>query len=464
MLNLLKKTLLLFSLSFFVYTPTYSSKDIGMNCYIADISDIEFYHLEWIDLEKKARVDQFLDSLYDKISKFSEQDQLRYYSLLNEKIILWAFLNGNGPISFNWLKTPLVRYTYYKMRSDIYSKQINLCNEYKVVVGRIDSSFPQYLDIDITSKNKPKKPQWRNISDIYFQPENSNSRKIQDSSYTIEWLISADVEKIEVIWDGDNDSYFLKNFTSDTPDFSYNISTKLWNLNNGTNKYLIRGYAEKYIYERVMKIDYFSPDIVKILERESFPIEDIQDKNITWKYLLSEKTNKYTEYILGLNYGVTKFQLSDYSVEFYNNPKQSYGEYSGNYIKVFDKQNRLLSEINNNRFSYDTFSLPTLRAYKSGHLEFSIGWHEAPTTYYYYNARMNTFIHMHKFMNQNFDDDYGVNLFIKPTGDNSLFIQSFVSRWQQEWTNYSFELDLNTMNITNIKKDIKQLEYEDYFF
>jgi hypothetical protein len=67
------------------------------------------------------------------------------------------------------------------------------------------------------------------------------------------------VESVEIIWNGDNESFFLKKFTPNKNDFTYFIKPTLGNVKPGLNRYLIRGYqSPNIVFERVFTLRYIT--------------------------------------------------------------------------------------------------------------------------------------------------------------------------------------------------------------
>ena len=126
----------------------------------------------------------------------------------------------------------------------------NILNEIKKFPKAIDLEYNLYLWIWTC-------PVQDNNSKIYFDFNNNNlSGNTQNWDFTITWLIINDVEKIEVIWDGDMVSYFLNKYIPWEKQFVYNISTKWENIVEWENKYLIRGYSKNWVYEEVFNLYY----------------------------------------------------------------------------------------------------------------------------------------------------------------------------------------------------------------
>ena len=209
-----------------------------------------------------------------------------------------------------------------------------------------------------------------------------------------------------------------------------------------------------------VSIEDTSPNIVNNLEKVEKDIENYVHTTYlakNWEYFVNESNEDFTYYILWLWLGMTEFILDKYRIIFYNDPEETYWENNKNYIQIFDTNNNKLAQLDGTHFGNDGWHSPKLTSYKNGYLKFSSGWE------YFYNYRTKDFIDMYQFMDDNFED-YGGNLFIKLISDDTLSIQAFLGLHQEEWTNYYFELDLNNMKIKNVKKDVEELLYEDYFF
>ncbi len=67
---------------------------------------------------------------------------------------------------------------------------------------------------------------------------------------------STDIERIDVIWDGDNIPFTLKKYVPGWSNFEYNVNPEFGNVKEGKNRYLIRGYAKDNIYQNIIELEY----------------------------------------------------------------------------------------------------------------------------------------------------------------------------------------------------------------
>ncbi len=125
------------------------------------------------------------------------------------------------------------------------------------------SSFPQAQNQTITNAvPAPSKPRANNVSWIFWNNDNNNDYiNLYQSSLSIAGEVPAEITAIEVIWDGDMDSYFLKTYIPWSKKFTYNIDERFENIREGENKYLIRAFASNnQIFERIMYLTYYPAD------------------------------------------------------------------------------------------------------------------------------------------------------------------------------------------------------------
>lgn len=104
-------------------------------------------------------------------------------------------------------------------------------------------------------------PKWRGSSwDIW-------RRSVWSRSWTtsarvpvvIKWETRSDIEYIEVVRDGDKESYFLKDYQPWSKKFEYIISNTNKNIAPWTNWYLIRAYAKDRFYQVEFVLEYIVP-------------------------------------------------------------------------------------------------------------------------------------------------------------------------------------------------------------
>jgi hypothetical protein len=70
--------------------------------------------------------------------------------------------------------------------------------------------------------------------------------------------VTSDVERIDVIRNGDMTPFTLQKFTPWMTEFEYNMNPAYDNLTDWTNYYLIRAYAKDNLYQKVIEVEYQS--------------------------------------------------------------------------------------------------------------------------------------------------------------------------------------------------------------
>lgn len=90
---------------------------------------------------------------------------------------------------------------------------------------------------------------------------NAGEDIIYEGNYTLTAELHLPFESIEVLWYGSEQSGFINEFDAWNPDFFYTIDSSLWNINPGTNYYLIRAYlSPNYIFERLFTLHYMTSE------------------------------------------------------------------------------------------------------------------------------------------------------------------------------------------------------------
>lgn len=102
------------------------------------------------------------------------------------------------------------------------------------------------------------------------------------SPITIQWLVSNNVAKVEMIWDGNIKRVIDVPFTGGQTGFSLSLDNKtirLW-----MNRYIFRAYAKDALYESIIGITYFDP-------QKSLKWEEYRKSTGTIGYKLWQKYN-----------------------------------------------------------------------------------------------------------------------------------------------------------------------------
>ncbi len=301
--------------------------------------------------------------------------------------------------------------------------------------------FPKAVDISYNLELPVWEcPRVKNYSKIYFNTSyNSWNDRTKNWEYKLSWLIINDVEKIEVIWDGDMESYFLNKYVPWESKFTYNISTKWNNIKEGENKYLIRWYSKNGIYERIFNLNYYNFDnITKLESIKKIYNEDeaTYDINIWYK-------KDWNTYSLWLTYWTSILDLWDKKILIYN-------DFEDNLSYVEIQESWIIKKINYSLFTYE-FSSPAITYYDNWDLLFEMSWHESPINYLYYSSSNKKTIKIFDIIWANVEknENWRINYYseTKQT-DWKIIINSINNPWVQ-WE-YTIELDLDTLEV--IKK------------
>lgn len=137
---------------------------------------------------------------------------------------------------------------------------------------------------DFHTHEKPLRGNWSNIilnpriwwsSGRWWRWEVEWTTRYQTSipQITLQWDVRTDVEYVEVIRDGDGESYFLEKYEPWSQEFTYGIDKKYGNIKNGVNNYLVRTYTKSRMFQSIYSLTYIDSenDSVygeKIVDRE----------------------------------------------------------------------------------------------------------------------------------------------------------------------------------------------------
>ncbi len=324
--------------------------------------------------------------------------------------------------------------------------------------------FPEPLDLEITyDVDKPLLPVSGNVSTIYIWSNNASNITVYDPVYTLTWGIVNTVEKLEIIWDGDMESYLLKNFEPWDREFQYNIDTKFDNIVEWKNRYLIRWYTSDNgkVHETIVYINYI-PRAGKVvyLEEKQQALESHFGWNDVSEYFLKETTSNYTTYqtlfkynfvwkqILKINDDLEIIVLSDLTenqdIPYDVNTYIRWNENSSNKVKG----GNIIEEI---------------KHYKNNDilLIFSSG-HEWVASYYLYDSSKNTLHDIYKDFVQYNDGKHAYGIYeILSVSDDSLSIKEhryccddvFNFNWHEILT-----FDINSREIIS-RKNIVEIDY-----
>jgi hypothetical protein len=111
----------------------------------------------------------------------------------------------------------------------------------------------------------------------------------QQDTFEITGLMPWHVQAVEVIWEGDNESYFLTSYdAAESNRFRYRVSSQFGNIAPWKNKYLIRGYWKSdeiwhlghELFERIITVEYFSNELERLSpvlldENQEAPLEEL---------------------------------------------------------------------------------------------------------------------------------------------------------------------------------------------
>lgn len=174
----------------------------------------------------------------------------------------------------------------------------------------------------MVSKSKTK-PIPNNNSWIYMDDSKNSGgyvfyETLEEDSFELNGLMPWHIQAVEVIWEGDNKSYFLTSFdAANSNRFTYRVSKKFGNITPWKNMYLIRGYWKSdgvwylghEIFERIISVEYYSSELKKLNsilleENQEVPQEDYCIKpflrRTTWWYLLQPTRSESQESVFDL--------------------------------------------------------------------------------------------------------------------------------------------------------------------
>lgn len=289
---------------------------------------------------------------------------------------------------------------------------------------------------------KWKCPKYKNSSKIFIKTSNNNTYwKTMNWEFIIDWLILNNVEKIEVIWDWNMESYFLNKYIPWKSNFTYNISTKFWNIKVWTNKYLIRWYSKNFVFEKLFTLDYYDFSKNVVLKKIDKIVFNYDYNNWNSNIWYVKKDNIYN---LWLNYWKYILNLEKNKIEFFNDIKRIYWEKNiKSYVKVISNWKEI--SLNGYTFITDDFSNPTLITYKNWDILFSMWWYEAPLDYVYYSNKFLKFIKIFDLINENVKKPNWYNN--TKIEDNILIIKSETNPWSENRNNYELKFNLDTFKI-----------------
>lgn len=303
-------------------------------------------------------------------------------------------------------------------------------------------NFPAPIKMDLTFENtNPKCPYEENRRRIFISYKSllykDSVQFIWEDSFTLTWFILNDVEKIEIIWDWDMDSFFLNKYKPWDNEFIYNISSKLWNLKTWMNRYLIRWYSKKWIYEELFNLLYFDYNDSYILKEVESVIFHWDSKIKPSFWFVKEKNN----YLLWMYYWTYRLNLEKYDIFFSNNIDSN-----KSFIKIINKINWEEYIDNNYKwFISDDSSVPKVEVLDNWNFIFSLGWHESATQEIFFNSNTKKFYDIFDLIKYNTDTlNFYHSIKIE---DEFFYINSSKNPWS-EWS-YSLKFDINTMNLIN---------------
>ncbi len=308
--------------------------------------------------------------------------------------------------------------------------------------------FPDPKDLIVSFGQKSlQMPENNNNSYIYFEDHyNGGKYNISENHFLLKWKIINNVEKIEIIWDGDMESFFLQKYTAWSWEFEYHMDEKYTSLKEWKNRYLIRWYAKDKIYERVITVFYTNFSEIKTLEKTTQDFSRQWDYKTNPTYKIEKETNDTIQYTMWLNIGSSIFKTEKYNITFINDVNNTYWNYKWNKIIISDKMGQELGIINNMSFTISEMSNPTIKMYKkTWDILFSMWWHEAPVNYQLFHKKTWKIISVFDVIkNYSSIKNYFVDVEITPT---RLILRSIWNPWSETNESYILIMNLSTQEL-----------------